>query len=191
MITVGQQFSKDLLDWEILVARWKTASRAKLFRAFRRIGVAWKGEAQKRIPVDTGMARQHVVTNTFWEGDQDLITETGTNLVDEGGHSYPTDLEFGTDLIAGGAVKALGRSPLLTDLDAIHTWPAKEGDETNETSASIRKIDGGTARFNRKEQFVGSNPQEQMPWLRPAFNRIRDWSQREISSAFEDSKRGG
>lgn len=184
-MTVGTQLLKDLADLEILIKKWDRTSRDRVFRAFRRIGVAWKAEAVKRIPVDTGMARQHVQTETLWDGPQEIVTNTGTNLKsDETGEPYPVYLEFGTKRIAGGAVRRLGYDPFVTDAQAVHTWPAKEKDAIDETSASYRKIDGGSARFNRRGAFVGSSPQEQMPWLRPAFNVIRDWSMREIEQSF-------
>ena len=187
MISVGQGFSNDLRMLEQLVSRWESVSKEKVFKAFRRIGVAWKAEAQKRIPVDTGMARQHVLTNTYWDSLTNIVTETGSNLLDKKGFSYPAALEFGTKWIAKGKVKALGDSPLITDSQAIHTWAAKEGDATEKTSASFRKISGSPsgARFNRGGRFVGSGPQEQMPWLRPAFNRIRSWAEDEINKAME------
>lgn len=185
-ISVGKQFFDDVYDLELIVKNWQSASRNELFKTFRRIGVAWKAEAMKRIPVKTGMARQHVVTNTYWENEE-LYTETGTNLVNDEGESYPSFLEFGTDHIAGGKVKALGNSPLINDLQAIHTWPAKEADETDQTSASIRKIDGGSVLRNKQGSVVGG-PQEQMPWLRPSFNRIRDWSMDQIINAVKIPK---
>lgn len=188
-ITVGRQFFDDLRDFEILLKKWDSQSRQRVFRAYRRVGVAWKAEAIKRIPVKTGMARQHVVTNTSWDGDHEIFTETGSNLTDpETGIPYPVYIEFGTKWIAKGRVKALGYDPFVTDSQAVHTWQAKEEDAIRKTSASYRKIDGGSARFNRFGEFVGSSPQEQMPWLRPAFNFIRDWAIREIEQSFVPPK---
>jgi len=184
-LTVGEQLTHDLADLELKLRQWNRESRDRAFRAFRRIGVAWKAEAIKRIPVDTGMARQHVATETLWDGPHEIVTNTGTNLVDpDTGIPYPVYLEFGTKWIAGGRVKRLGFDPFVTDSQAVHTWPAKEAEAIEQTSASYKKIDGGSARFNKKGKFVGSGAQEQMPWLRPAFNVIRDWAMREIEQAF-------
>lgn len=65
-------------------------------------------------------------------------------------------IEFGTKWIAGGAVKKLGLGP-VNDSQAIKSWPAKEAD--------------GATR-------------EQMPWLRPAWESIREWATRLIGESF-------
>lgn len=63
--------------------------------------------------------------------------------------AYAVFLEFGTRFIAAGAVWDLGQDPGITDAQSIKHWPAKDADA------------------------LGGN-REQMPFLRPAFNAIRD-----------------
>ncbi len=67
-------------------------------------------------------------------------------------------LEYGTEDIAGGKVKALGDSPEITDDQAVKNWPAVDGR-------------GGTG--------------QQMPWLRPAVNAIEDWIEDQIEDALD------
>lgn len=187
-ITVGRQFFDDLRDFEILLKKWDSQSRQRVFRAYRRVGVAWKAEAQKRIPIKTGMARQHVVTNTSWDGDHEIFTETGSNLVDpETGIPYPIYIEFGTKWIAKGRVKALGYDPFVTDAQAVKNWPAKDAEALTEGNAVGAKLDKNGKLRDSKGRFIGG-PGEQMPWLRPAFNFIRDWAIREIEQSFVPPK---
>lgn len=76
------------------------------------------------------------------------------DLTVEGEHSFVAAgvvisnsfIEFGTEHIAGGRVKSLGTGPVILDSEAITTWPAL------------------VARG-------GSN--QQMPFLRPAFQEIK------------------
>ncbi len=83
----------------------------------------------------------------------------GTEILTETGTNvpdYPVFLEFGTRYIAGGRVKALGEGVDITDAQAVKDWPAKAADNAQ---------------------------REQMPWLRPAFNAIRDWALKQIIKA--------
>lgn len=78
---------------------------------------------------------------------------------------YGPYIEFGTTRIAGGKVLALGDGPGITDQQAIKSWPAKDA-----------------------EALSGST--EQMPFLRPAFNEIREDLIDEIDEAFEPPRKG-
>lgn len=183
-IKVGEQLTRDLADLELKLRQWNRESRDRAFRAFRRIGVAWKAEAIKRIPVDTGVARQHIATETLWDGPHEILTNTGSNLVDpDTGIPYPVYLEFGTKYIAGGRVKQLGYDPFVTDAQAIKSWPAKDAEALHEGNAQGTFTDKQGRLRDAKGHFVGGVG-EQMPWLRPAFNVIRDWAMREIEQAF-------
>lgn len=76
-----------------------------------------------------------------------------------------TVIEFGSDLIAGGAVKALGDATDITDVQAITDWPTK-----------------------RKR---GGSANQQMPWLRPAWSAVEPEAIALINSSFiPPSQRG-
>ena len=178
-VSLGRELIDSLNAFADVLERWTKEGRRRLERAHRLIGQRWRAEAVKRVPVDEGRLRQGVIANTFEDGDGVLVTEVGTNVKD-----YPVWLEFGTELIAGGRVKALGDSPFVTDAQAVHDWPAKSGEASLKTSSRI-DTDGG-ARGRRRNvlgQFV-RGAQEQMPWLRPAFNFIRLWAIEQLNEAY-------
>lgn len=179
IIQPTMRFIDDLDGLERRVQSWEQSVKNKAFKTFRRIEVVWRGQAVKRVPVDTSTLKQHIIGNTFWSSTTQITVEVGTNIF-----GYPDFLEFGTDRIAGGAVKALGLSPDITDSMAVHTWPAKEGEASELTSHSYKRIDGGGILRNSLGARVGG-PQEQMPWLRPAFNSISIWAQEQISGIIE------
>jgi len=163
--------AESLTDFEqrLLKAALPNAKWQKQFEtAFKRITMRWKNEAQKRVPVDTSHLKQNMLNAVKNKGMR-LIGEVGTNV------PYAAHLEFGTDYIAGGKVKALGMDPRITDAQAIHTWAAKEGDAIRRTSHSYYRGD----LFNIKSKKVGG-PQEQMPFLRPAWMAIELWAIGEI-----------
>lgn len=182
MLSAGQQLTRDLIVLEERLKSWGTQTRDRMFRAYRRIGLAWKAGAVRRVPVDKGTLRQHILTNTYWEGEYELVTETGTNLRQQGRsrYAYPVYLEFGTKWIAKGRVLALGLSPYITDAQAIKDWPAKDAEKLTwkqDKQGRFRKADG---------RFVGSGGvEEQMPWLRTSFNAIREDAMTEIAMAME------
>jgi HK97 gp10 family phage protein len=109
--------------------------------AMRDIATEWQREAKQRIPVDTGTTRNTVLSEHGRKPNGDFYAAVGSN------QRHARFIEFGTKWIAGGAVKALGTDPNITDADAVTTWPALE--------------ERGGSR-------------QQMPWLRPAFMAIRD-----------------
>lgn len=171
MIKLGEELSRDCITLERRIGNWSADLKAKLRAVHREVGVRWKGEAVKRVPVDTGFLKSKILSNVYQEQELVYVTEVGTNVPE-----YPVDLEFGTKYIARGAVLRLGDSTNLTDQDAIHMWPAKQADAIKSTSYSINTND---ERLNKIGELAGANkqggPQEQMPWLRPAFNSIRQW----------------
>lgn len=150
MIRLGEELTRDCVSLENRVGNWSKSLKARLKAVHREVGVRWKGEAQRRVPVDTGFLKTKLMHNVYDEQQYVYVTEVGTNIPE-----YPVYLEFGTRFIAGGAVLALGDSTGLTDQDAIHMWPAKAE---------------GLAGMG-----TGVSSTEQMPYIRPAFNSIREW----------------
>jgi hypothetical protein len=161
-----------------------------LLRAMRDIGVRWALEAKRRVPVEHGTLRSSIIHEVDHDNTGPYC-KVGTNV------KYAKYLEFGTNRIAGGRVKALGTGEDITDAQAVHTWPAKEADAKQMTSA---RYSGGRL-YNAAGEMVGfssGNPksetksyltkkgkiaarrltgaQEQMPWLRPALNAIKAWA---------------
>lgn len=161
-------------DFIALLYRWSDEGRRQLERAITRAVFRWHAEAVKRVPVDTGRLKNAILHNVYWAGGE-LIGEVGTNV-----RTYPDYLEFGTKRIAGGRVLALGGSPDITDAMAIHDWAAKDAETGTMQGVSI---DSQGRRRAKSGRFVGGGGQEQMPWLRPAFNAIRDWATAEIQAA--------
>jgi hypothetical protein len=172
-ITLGQEFSRQLQAFEDELHRWSQEGKAELKKAHRRIGQRWKSGAQRRIPVDEGRAKNAVLTNTYQQASGTVVTETGGNV------PYMVFLEFGTQYIAGGRVKALGFSPDISDAQAIKIWPAKNKDRIDPETG--KELPG--ARRGREARERRGAPDEQMPWLRPAFVAIRNWAIGEISNA--------
>lgn len=172
MITLGQQFTRDCVELQNRITNWPEHLKQRLRHVHEVIGVRWKAEAVKRVPVDTSRLKQSIMKNVYLEGGYMYVTEVGTNI-----EKYPVYLEFGTQYIAKGAVLALGDSTDLTDQEAIHMWPAKAADAIATTSVAI---DAQGNRLNIAGGHAGAGPtlggpQEQMPWLRPAFNSIKIW----------------
>jgi len=154
-ITLGREFELDLKELETFLYRWGADAEKELKKALNQIGARTHGEAVQRVPVDESNLKQRIMWNLYRQAGEWFV-EIGTNVL-----NYPEFLEFGTEYIASGQVKRLGTSPLLTDAQAIHDWPAKSGEAISLTS----KTSGQPGRA-----------QEQMPWLRPAFNKNRAWA---------------
>lgn len=119
--------------------RWDGSMRRKMHGALQVIGAAWVTEAKKRVPVDTGFLRNSINKSV-------AVTKTSFELAVGSSAKYAGFVEFGTEHIAGGRVKALGTTPNITDADAIKTWPA------------LQKRKGS---------------KQQMPWLRPSWSAIK------------------
>lgn len=177
-IDFGAGFLRDLEDFERRVLAWSDAMQRQVKLALRRITNRWKSEAKKRVPVNKSTLKQQILSNVKVSAGYDFRGEVGTNI------DYGVYLEFGTKHIAGGRVKALGTRTDITDADAIHSWPAKEGEATKGTSASI-DVSGGAIgrRRDARGQFVKGGAQEQMPWLRPSWMFIRIWAMQELENA--------
>ena len=122
------------------------ASDAKVRRGVRsglvKIGQAVSTAAKQRVPVSgrgqgskSGHLRQSIRYEVVGTTSTTMEARIGTNV------EYGVFVEYGTDRIAGGDVKALGMGDNIQDSEAIHSWPAL------------------TAR---------SGDEQQMPWLRPA-----------------------
>lgn len=119
---------------------WIRSQREKTQENLRKIGRAWVTEAKRRVPVNTGRLRNSIDKETGIDATGDFFVAVGSSV------RYAPFLEFGTESIAGGRVKALGTGPIITDEQAVKDWPAK------------RK------RGARRQQ---------MPFLRPAFSFLR------------------
>lgn len=177
-VKLGEQFARDLLKLEDKLESISKSAVRKLEKAHRQIGQRWRSEAVKRVPVDEGTLKQRIVTNTYRQGDT-FITETGANL------KYAVYVEFGTRRIAGGRVLALGFDPDISDHDAITMWPAKAAGLNNADGSPNSAVQAARAA----RQSRGSR-EEQMPWLRPGFNAIREWAVKQLLQAVEDAPRG-
>lgn len=166
-------FDASVKQLEARLEGWMKAVEPQAEQAMKQIAIRWQGEAQERAPVDTGTLKTRVLANSYEQGGV-FVTEVGSNL------PYAPFVEFGTDYIAGGKVKALGSGPEITDAEAITIWPAK--------NAGIIKADG--TADNRVVKAIDANlaaggRQEQLPWLRPAFNAIRAWAIRTLERAMQ------
>lgn len=144
-------------------------TKANIKRTMIRGKTEWMREAKFRVPVDTGVTRNTILGDVTVTNDE-ATCSVGSN------QEHAKHIEFGTDWIAGGSVKALGTRPDITDADAIHTWAAKEENATKKTSYSANINTGrlhnrGGLEIDGKRGAVGR--QEQMPWLRTSFIAIR------------------
>jgi hypothetical protein len=165
-------FSASAKQLEKRLQNWEQSVRAKAKDAMNKITIRWRDEAEERAPVDERRLGPGILGNSYEENGV-FISEVGSNL------DYAKYVEFGTDYIAGGKVKALGDDPGVTDAQAITVWAAKNTDLVdNETGKADRR---GNAAIEKSLSKGGS--QEQMPWLRPAFNSIRRWAEKLIVNA--------
>lgn len=142
--------------------------KSAIQRTMTRTKTEWMREAKYRVPVETGVTRNTILGNTS-VGPDEAVCEVGSN------QKHAAFIEFGTKFIAGGSVAAMGRDPEITDAQAVHTWAAKDQNETSRTSRGLT-VDGRLANrqaveIKGKRGQVGM--QEQMPWLRTSFMKIR------------------
>lgn len=145
VLRLGRQMESDAMALARYLRRWAKSINVRLVEALEQSGVAWQVEAIKRVPEDTGDLAAGIESNVY-TAPAGYVLEVGTNVTKDG-VCYAVYVEWGTDIIASGRVKALGDGPYITDAQAIHTWLAKE-------------LRGAT------------KPAEQMPWLRPSFVAI-------------------
>lgn len=162
-VLLSTDFIRVLNSFNKMLRKWKRDGMNKYRLAHETIGRLVVEEAKKRVPVDRGKLRsslQHV-TNKMANGN--LVTDMGSNATRKG-FPYPVVIEFGSDAIAGGAVKALGTRVHITDAEAIHDWPA------------LRKRGGA------------GGAGQQMPFLRPAWVAVEPRALALINVAFRPPK---
>lgn len=153
-------------------ALWSKETRRNLTSTIRDICTRWVREAKLRVPVETGLLRNTILKDQGWEGDE-IWGAVGSN------QNYAANLEFGTKYIARGRVKAIGPSPDVADAQAVVNWPAKNRDLVDEKTG---KANTRALKAIEKRHAAGGRT-EQMPWLRPAFNAIRDWAINRLAEA--------
>jgi len=124
----------------------------ELEQAMAEIAAAWAAEAEDRAPVETGNL-EGTILHDSGKTAEGYFAAVGSN------ESYAAFIEFGTRWIAGGAVKALGLNPNITDASAVTSWPAKEAG--------------------------GAKSGEQMPFLRPAFMALEPWILKRLKQVFD------
>ena len=176
VVKLGDDLLKDIDDFQKQLQAWKAGLSKRVEKQHKIVGVRWRSEAQKRVPVDTGFLRQKILSNVYSASPHVYTTECGTNV-----EGYPVYLEFGTRFIAHGQVLKIGSRIDVTDIDAVHTWKAKREDAIEATSHSI---DDKRQLYNAANNAV-AGPQEQMPWLRPSFNEIKSWVIDTLELAFK------
>ena len=165
-ITLHQEFAQELKSLADMLRAWDKSCLDQIIKALKVIGQRWKAECVKRVPVDTGNLKNRILTETYKEAGGDWTTAVGTNV------PYGKWLEFGTTHIAGGRVKALGTGIDVTDSQAIKVWSAKNAGFVDPTTG----VANARAVYAHWIRFEAGSPQEQMPWLRPAFNAIKGWA---------------
>ena len=157
------------------IARTRTV-RAKLQKEMKRalteIAIRWQLEAKKRAPVETGLMRNTIMYEVEW----DELRGVGSVAVGSN-QKYAAFVEFGTKWIAGGRVLALGQG-WLTDAEAVKIWPAKNNNLVDPKTGSVSK-----RAAKAIESMASGGPQEQMPWLRPAWMAIADWARGRLAEA--------
>ena len=145
------------------VAQQMQTGAQNALNAIWKVLLAWGAEYQRRVqrvtPVDKGLARQSWFLITERTGDTMTVTLANRIKGQNGFMPYPFYLEFGTDRIAKGKVKAWqpGDTPVMS-------WPAK-----SEDLPEMPRF--GTKAYERYENILtnafASGTGEQMPMLRP------------------------
>lgn len=202
-VSLGQEFSQALKRLENSLHHWTADGRVKLLKAHKQIADRWRSEAVKRVPVFSSRLKQGILSNAYEQG-LEIIAECGTNVTGDKGEPYPVYLEFGTKYIARGRVLALGFGPYVTDAQAIRFWPAKNTGQDvviNKKTGAKRykdgRIDAVTGEANMKlhdaieRRLARGGADEQMPWLRSAFWKIRDWAVQHIDASIEPPRQSG
>lgn len=130
-----------------------------VWKVLRRWGQEYKRRVQRVVPVRFGTLRQSFQVIEHRDGREMSVT-LGTSLKSEDGKPYPLYLEFGTDRIAGGKVKAWqpGDEPIME-------WPAKMADVPN-----FHRLKTGSPRHERAVNIATraftAGQGEQMPFMR-------------------------
>jgi len=152
------------VKWQLAMARRKVTLEVGVKKALVAIGVEVTRHAKLRVPVSSkgsgGHRPGHLKQSIRWEihgAGLDMEVRIGPSV------DYAPFLEYGTNRIAGGDVKALGTGDDIQDSQAIFSWPAlkKRG---------------------------GSN--QQMPWLRPAATMVRPRAKALMTAAMRKAGRG-
>lgn len=166
-----QQFSASL----------QSAANSAL-NAVWKVLLAWGSEYKRRVervtPVDTGHARQSWVLVNERTDDHMSVTLGNTIKGKGGSPSYPYLLEFGTDRIAHGQVKAWqpGDAPVMS-------WPAK----SNDLPTMPRFGTPAYARYeNTLDKAFSAGTGEQMPMLRPIGYEIAPKVVEDAQQAFTE-----
>jgi hypothetical protein len=170
---------RGITEYTSIVQRFSAQLNKELGLAFRDIATEWQRQAKLRIPVETGVTRNTVLSEHGRQPNGEWFCAVGSN------QKHAKFIEFGTKHIADGAVKALGTGADVTDAQAIHSWPAKDatadqgrrdmgGRWVAAKGGSTSAMHKGGALRNKLGRFVKASPQEQMPWLRPSFMAIQE-----------------
>ena len=169
------------VKWQMAVARRQVKLKVGIRKALVAVGVEVTRQAKLRVPVSGGVARHtsgpkkgkfkskskegaekpaHLKQSIHWEIHgvlPDMEVRIGPNV------AYAPFLEYGTNRIAGGAVKALGTGDDIQDSQAVFSWPAL---------------------IERR----ASN--QQMPWLRPAATMVRPRAKALMTAAMRKAGAG-
>ena len=157
-------------QFKMKLARATGVLDKEVHKALTTIAQAVQTAAKQRVPVGSrltgsktpGRLRQSIRYQVKYRGKGLMMqARIGTNL------QYGVFVEYGTERIAGGAVKRLGLGDDITDSMAITTWPALV-------------MRGATG--------------QQMPWLRPAAFGFRASAKCLLAETLRDvggSFRGG
>ena len=179
-IRLSQQFTNDLNKFSNAIKIWRDGGVKELRRRYRIIGQLVKGQAQRRVPVASNRLKQGIITVTYDSPIEGLVTEVGTNVVSDKGFPYPVVLEFGSKHIAGGRVKALGEGADITDAEAIKIWPAKNAGLVDASGKANARLASAI-----QKRLAGGGAHEQMPFLRPAWNKVLPEAINLINGAME------
>lgn len=122
-------------------------------------GQEYKSRVERITPVARGVARQSWFLTAERTSNSMTVTLSNTERSTGGGQPYPFYLEFGTDRIAGGQLKAWqpGDAP-------VTAWPAKA------VEPPVAPCFGGHANephVNVLSHAFSADSEAQMPMLRP------------------------
>lgn len=147
-----------------------------VWKALLAWGSEWKRRVERVTPVDLGTARQSWVLVQDRTGDHMSVT-LGNTIKGKGGQlSYVGMLEFGTDRIAGGRVKAWqpGDAPIMS-------WPAKSHDLPTMPRFGTQAYE---RYMNTLDKAFDAGTGEQMPMLRPTGYEIAPKVVEDVQQAF-------
>ena len=115
-ISIRMEGVDQLLD---KLQRWEPETRAKIRSLLTTSGNMWVALAKRIVPVRTGRLRNSIQKEIrFAQVGGVIELAVGSNV------KYAPFIEFGTATIAGGQVKAIGLKPIVSEAEAIKSWPA-------------------------------------------------------------------